>query len=129
MKRNFLSVSRKKVIISFCFSLYANLGEGFLINKIYDILTIFASAILKSRLVKPKSTALDHLGIFYDIYIYIYIYIYILSLRKNNETNHKRIINLFPSCYAFLKFSKTRKKINRTSSDLFFFFFFFFFFI
>ena len=27
-------------------------------------------------------------------------------------------MNLFPSCYAFLKFPKTRKKINRTSSDL-----------
>ena len=28
-------------------------------------------------------------------------------------------MNLFPSCYAFLKFPKTRKKINSTSSDLF----------
>ena len=27
-------------------------------------------------------------------------------------------MNLFPSCYAFLKFPKTRKKINWTSSDL-----------
>ena len=27
-------------------------------------------------------------------------------------------MNLFPSCYAFLKFPKTRKKTNRTSSDL-----------
>ena len=35
--------------------------------------------------------------------------------KKNNKTGH---INLFPSCYAFLKFSKTRKKINRTFSDL-----------
>ena len=39
--------------------------------------------------------------------------------KKNNETGHIRIINLFLSCYAFLKFPKTRKKINRTSSDLF----------
>ena len=39
----------------------------------------------------------------HDIYIYIY-------------TLRKRIINLFPSCYAFLKFPKTRKKINRTSA-------------
>ena len=28
-------------------------------------------------------------------------------------------MNLLLSCYAFLKFPKTRKKINRTSSDLF----------
>ena len=27
-------------------------------------------------------------------------------------------MNLFPSFYAFLKFSKTRKKFNRTSSNL-----------
>ena len=51
------------------------------------------------------------------IYIYIYIYIYI-SLRKN-KTGHIRIINLFQSCYVFLIKSKnTKKKINRTSSDL-----------
>ena len=38
--------------------------------------------------------------------------------KKKQRNQSQRIINLFPSCYAFLKFSKTRKKINRTSSDL-----------
>ena len=47
--------------------------------------------------------------------IYIYIYIYFKKKKRNRS---QRIINLFPSCYAFLKFPKTRKKINRTSSDL-----------
>ena len=54
------------------------------------------------------------------IYIHtcIYIYIYIFFFFKKKQRNQsQRIINLFPSCYAFLKFSKTRKKINRTSSD------------
>ena len=51
-------------------------------------------------------------------YIYIYIYIYIF-FKKKQRNQSQRIINLFPSCYAFLKFPKTRKKINRTSSDLF----------
>ena len=51
--------------------------------------------------------------------MYIYIYIYIFSLRKKQRIWSHRIINLFLSCYAFLKFPKTRKKINRTSSDLF----------
>ena len=41
-------------------------------------------------------------------YIYIYIYIYINIIKKKQQTGHIRIINLFPSCYAF----------NRTSSDL-----------
>ena len=50
----------------------------------------------------------------YFTHIYIYIYI---SLRKKQRNQSQRIINLFQSCYAFLKFSKTRKKINRTSSD------------
>ena len=39
--------------------------------------------------------------------------------KKKQRNQSQRIINLFPSCYAFLKFPKTRKKINRTSSDLF----------
>ena len=43
--------------------------------------------------------------------------IYIFKKKQRNQS--QRIINLFPSCYAFLKFPKTRKKINRTSSDLF----------
>ena len=51
------------------------------------------------------------------VYIYIYIYIYIYFIKKKQRNQSQRIINLFPSCYAFLKFSKTRKKINRTSSD------------
>ena len=39
---------------------------------------------------------------------------------KKKQRNHsQKIINLFPSCYAFLKFPKTRKEINRTPSDLF----------
>ena len=40
-----------------------------------------------------------------------------MSLGK--KTGHIRIINLFPSYYVFLIKSKnTKKKINRTSSDL-----------
>ena len=39
-------------------------------------------------------------------------------MRRKEQTGHIRIINLFPSCYAFLKNPKTRKKFNRTSSDL-----------
>ena len=50
------------------------------------------------------------------MYICIYICIYIL-IKKKQRNQSQRIINLFQSCYAFLKFSKTRKKINRTSSD------------
>ena len=45
------------------------------------------------------------------------LYRAIISLRKKQRNQSQRIINLFQSCYAFLKFSKTRKKINRTSSD------------
>ena len=41
--------------------------------------------------------------------LYIYIYIYIYFKRKRQNRSH-RIINLFQSCYAFLKFPKTRKK-------------------
>ena len=40
-------------------------------------------------------------------YIYIYIYIY---FKKKQRNRSQRIINLFPPCYAFLKFPKTRKK-------------------
>ena len=47
-------------------------------------------------------------------YIYIYIYHY---FKKKQQTGHIRIINLFPSCYAFLKNFKNTKKFNRTSSD------------
>ena len=54
--------------------------------------------------------------IFTYIYLYIYIYIY---FKKKQWNRSQRIINLFPSCYTFLKFPKTWKKINRTSSDLF----------
>ena len=53
------------------------------------------------------------------IYIYVNIYIYIYFFKKKQRNQSQRIINLFPSCYAFLKFPKTRKKFNRTSSDLF----------
>ena len=58
-----------------------------------------------------------YICIYTYIYIFIYIYIYIYTLRKTTNRSH-RIINLFPSCYAYLKFPKIRKKINRTSSDL-----------
>ena len=34
---------------------------------------------------------------------YIYIYIYFFKKKQRNQS--QRIINLFPSCYAFLKFS------------------------
>ena len=47
---------------------------------------------------------------------WLYIYTYFFKKKQRNQS--QRIINLFPSCYAFLKFPKTRKKINRTSSDL-----------
>ena len=40
-----------------------------------------------------------------------------IFIKKKQRNQSQRIINLFQSCYAFLKFSKTRKKINRTSSD------------
>ena len=42
----------------------------------------------------------------YDIYIYIYI----LSLKKKTKTGYFRIINLFPSCFAFLMLTKNTKK-------------------
>ena len=38
----------------------------------------------------------------------ILIYIYIYIIKKKQQTGHIRIINLFPSCYAFLKNQKTR---------------------
>ena len=53
-----------------------------------------------------------HTFLFHSIWDFIYIY------KEKQQTGHIRIINLFPSCYAFLKNSKTRKKINRTFSDL-----------
>ena len=59
----------------------------------------------------PQSSAQTSGG----AYIYIYIYIYIFHSEKQ-QTGHIRIMNLFPSCYAFLKNAKTRKKFNRTSS-------------
>ena len=34
----------------------------------------------------------------------------IYFIKKKQQTGRFRIINLFPSCYAFLKNSKTRKK-------------------
>ena len=43
------------------------------------------------------------------LYIYIYIYIYIFFKKKQRNWS-QRIINLFPSCYAFLKFPKNTKK-------------------
>ena len=46
-----------------------------------------------------------------NAYIYIYIYIYIYFKKKQRNRSH-RIINLFQSCYAFLKFPKTRKKLT-----------------
>ena len=51
-------------------------------------------------------------GLLINIYIYIYF-------KKKQRNRSHRIINLFLSCYAFLKFPKTRKQINRISSDLF----------
>ena len=63
--------------------------------------------------MKPAS---DNRHTMETIYIHIYIYIYIF-IKKKQRNQSQRIINLFQSCYAFLKFSKTRKKINRTSSD------------
>ena len=35
-----------------------------------------------------------------------------MSLREKQRNQSQRIINLFPSCYAFLKFPKTRKKLT-----------------
>ena len=37
------------------------------------------------------------------IYIYIYIYIDVYIYIRKNKTGHIRIMNLFPSCYGFLK--------------------------
>ena len=50
----------------------------------------------------------------HDMMMMMMIYIY-TSLRKK-QTGHIRIINLFPSCYAFFEKSKNTKKINGTSS-------------
>ena len=47
----------------------------------------------------------------YIFYIYIYIYIYTFFKKKQRNWSH-RIIHLFLSCYAFLKFPKTRKKLD-----------------
>ena len=33
----------------------------------------------------------------------MYIYIYIYIIKNKQQTGHIRIINLFPSCYVFLK--------------------------
>ena len=60
-----------------------------------------------------------YIYIYMFIYICVYIYMFIYFFKKKQRNQSQRIINLFPSCYAFLKFTKTRKKINRTSSDLF----------
>ena len=45
------------------------------------------------------------------IYIYIYIYMYTF-IKKKQQTGHIRIMNLFPSCYMFLKNPRTRKKLT-----------------
>ena len=47
-----------------------------------------------------------------NIHVCIYIYIYIYFIKKKQRNQSQRIINLFQSCYAFLKFSKTRKKLT-----------------
>ena len=44
------------------------------------------------------------------MYLYICIYIYIYSLKKTPKTGYFRIINLFPSCFAFLMKTKNMKK-------------------
>ena len=35
-----------------------------------------------------------------------------IFIKKKQRNQSQRIINLFQSCYAFLKFSKTRKKLT-----------------
>ena len=44
------------------------------------------------------------------IYIYIYIYTFFFSLKKKPKTGYFRIINLFPSCFSFLVWTKNTKK-------------------
>ena len=46
--------------------------------------------------------------------LYIYIYIYIYFIKKKQQTGHIRIINLFPSCYTFLKILTDYIKENRS---------------
>ena len=77
-------------------------------------MSIMFNEICINEEMLPKYT---HTHTHTHIYIYIYICMYFFKKKQRNRSH--RIINLFPSCYAFLKFPKTRKKINRTSSDLF----------
>ena len=44
--------------------------------------------------------------------------IYIYIIKKKQQTGHIRIINLFPSCYAFSKNSKTQKKKKKLTGLL-----------
>ena len=84
-----------------------------------QVLSLYVYAILleefRHSMVLGKSNTKVPKNIVGPLYIYIYIYTFI---KKKQQTGHIRIINLFPSCSAFLKNQKTRKKINRTSSDL-----------
>ena len=61
---------------------------------------------------------LKHTNTHTHTHTHTYIYIYI-SLKKKPKTGYFRIINLFPSCFSFLVWTKKHEEIyNRTSSDL-----------
>ena len=58
-----------------------------------------------------KSFINECIRVFMYVCMGVNIYIYIYFKKKQRNRSH-RIINLFPSCYAFLKFPKTRKKLT-----------------
>ena len=60
----------------------------------------------------PSSYCSAGQPIWKNSYVYIYIYIYTIFLKEKQQNRSHRIINLSPSCYAYLKFPKTRKKLT-----------------
>ena len=44
----------------------------------------------------------------------MYVCMYVYFIKKKQQTGHIRIMNLFPSFYAFLKNQKTREKKKLT---------------
>ena len=92
-----------------------NRDFGQLLNSLHPYFWHFSCEREKAKKIKLPIFFIKY---DYKKYIHTYIYIYIYIFKKKLRNQSQRIINLFPSCYAFLKFPKTRKKINRTSSDL-----------
>ena len=106
--KGFPEISRKKQ--TFLFSFFDTSSPTAL-----EVNTVLYFFIVSFKMLKFISFyGLHHLYQFIlELYveptlIYIYIYIYILWEKQRNRSH--RIINLFQSCYAFSRFSKTRKK-------------------